>query len=603
MGFVMDRHLAVGTQSRLSTPSIAAVVVVATLIVSSCVHHDAQPDGSAPATLDAREARSDLGMVSTGSREATLAGVEILERGGNAVDAAVAAAFALGVADPGGSGLGGMTYILISPEQGLPIAIDGSATVPVAADREELLDIRNAGASFGAKAIAVPATLAALNHALDRYGTMDLAEILEPAIRIAEEGSLLTTNSIVWTTGYLDDILASRFYRHVVLEDGVRVGPPGWRFCRPDLAATLRRLAVEGSESFYRGAIARTMLADLIARGGFIRPADLAHVRPQEIQPIRSTYRHTEVISYPWPGGGGEVARALDILEIFPSELMRSQTVDGLHVKIEVSRLALADTVRSIQQPSSRVFGIGFSSAKDSARDRANLITPGKAIAEDTLQAFVGGARMGEHTTHVSVADQWGNAVSLTQTLCRQHGTKMATPGLGFPYNSCLEFFDYQDSSSPFFLHPRAQYSTTMAPTIVRHDGGLIVLGSAGSDRIPGSITEVISNVIDRGLGIREAVTAPRVLWNSAHEPHRVCIEITDWITSDDADTLQSWGFEHMFRLEYPATPAGDSAFFGGVNAALLDSTTGVFTGVGDPRRSGFALGPRVIAEAETIDD
>lgn len=599
----MDHDPVVVGTIGLRAASFAAAAVVTSLVMTSCVHRDLQPNGQPPATLDAREARSDFGMVSTGSREATLAGVEILERGGNAVDAAVAAAFALGVADPGGSGLGGMTYILISPEQGQPIAIDGSATVPVAADREELLDIRNAGASFGAKAIAVPATLAALDHALDRYGTMDLAEILEPAIRIAEEGSRLTANSIAWTTGYLDDILASRFYRYVVLEDGVRVGPPGWQFCRPDLAATLRRLAVEGSESFYRGTIARTMLADLIARGGFIRPADLALVRPQEIQPIRSTYRHTDIISYPWPGGGGEVARALDILEFFPPELMKSQTVEGLHVKIEVSRLALADTALSDHQPSSRGFGIGFSSAQNSALDRANLITPGRAIAEDAIQLSFGRARMGEHTTHVSVVDRWGSAVSLTQTLCRQHGTKLATPGLGFPYNSCLEFFDYEDSASPFFLRPRARYSTTMAPTIVRFDRGLIVLGSAGSDRIPGSITEVVSNVIDRGLGIRDAVTAPRVLWNSAHDPHRVCIEIADWITSDDADTLQSWGFEHMFRLEYPATPAGDSAFFGGVNAALLDSTTGVFTGVGDPRRSGFALGPRVIAEAEAIDD
>jgi gamma-glutamyltranspeptidase/glutathione hydrolase len=142
-----------------------------------------------------------------------------------------------------------------------------------------------------------------------------------------------------------------------------------------------------------------------------------------------------------------------------------------------------------------------------------------------------------------------------------------------------------------------------MAPTIVRLDDGLIALGSAGSDRIPGSVIEVVSNVVDRGMDIREAVTAPRVLWNSAHDPPRVCIEITDWVTDHHADTLQRWGFEHMFRLEYPATPAADSAFFGGVNAVLYDSTTGRFSGAGDPRRSGFARGPRVVSETGRIND
>jgi gamma-glutamyltranspeptidase/glutathione hydrolase len=204
---------------------------------------------------------------------------------------------------------------------------------------------------------------------------------------------------------------------------------------------------------------------------------------------------------------------------------------------------------------------------------------------------------MGEHTTQVSVADRRGNAVSLTQTLCRQYGAKVSTPGLGFPYNSCLEFFDFEHPGSPFFVRPRGRYTSTMAPTIVRRDGELLVLGSAGSDRIPPSVTEVISNVIDRHMSIRDAVVAPRVLWNSAHDPHRICLEIADPITKRDADRLQSFGFEHMYRLEYPPIPLSDSAFFGGVNAVLYDPTTAIFSGVGDPRRNGFAFGPRTVAE------
>jgi gamma-glutamyltranspeptidase/glutathione hydrolase len=573
----------------------AVVLIASSILIGSCAHREGGQDRSVSRSLNASEASSDFGMVSTGSEEATRAGVQTLEHGGNAIDAAVAAAFALGVADPGGSGLGGMTYILISPAGGRAIAIDGTVTVPLGADGAALLELQNSGERFGAKAVAVPATLAALSHALDRYGTMDLEEVLAPAIRYAEEGYRLSSNSIDWATGYLDDILASRYLRFVVLDNGQRVGAAGDRVCRPELAATLRRLAREGSDSFYRGTIARRMLADLAALGGYLRPVDLSSVRATEIQPLRSEYRGAEVLSYPWPGGGGEVAGALQILDSFSTEFMREQSADRLHVMIEAFRIAQADILQFAHSPTRQAMGPTGYLSETSARDRADLITPGRATPEEALQRPATAPRMGEHTTHVSVADRWGNAVSLTQTLCRQYGAKVATPGLGFPYNSCLEFFDYENPDSPFYLHPRARYSSTMAPTIVHWDGGLMILGSAGSDRIPASVTEVISNVIDSGMGIRDAVIAPRVLWNSAHDPPRVCLEITDWVTKDDADILQSYGFEHLFRLEYPAIPAADSAFFGGVNAVMYDPATGVFSGVGDPRRFGFALGPSAV--------
>lgn len=574
------------------------VIAIAILVVS-CAHREGRQDNPIPATLEASEVYSDYGMVSSGSKEATRAGVQILEQGGNAVDAAVAVAFALGVADPGGSGLGGMTYILFSSAEGQAIAIDGTATAPVGADRPALLELRDSGEFFGAKAIAVPATLAALSHALDRYGTLKLETVLAPAIRYAEEGSRLNSNTIAWTTGYLKEILGSRYLRYVVLDNGEHVGSVGDRFCRPDLAGTLRQIALEGPESFYRGTIAHKMLADIAALGGYLRPLDLSLIRATELEPLRSEYRGAEVISYPWPGGGAEVTRSLQILETFSPDFLGKRSADRLHVMIEASRIARADSLAFTHSQS--LHGMepaGYASVAD-ARMRANLITPGRAIPEDELQKPPTTPGMGEHTTHVSVADRWGNAVSMTQTLCRQYGAKVATPGLGFPYNSCLEFFDFENPSSPDYLGPRVRYPSTMAPTIIRRDGNLLVLGSAGSDRIPGSEIEVISGVIDRKMGIRDAVTAPRVLWNSAHDPPRVCLEIADWVTQADADTLQSWGFEHMFRLEYPAIPAGDSAFFGGVNAVLYDAATGIFSGVGDPRRSGYAEGPRAVAEPQ----
>ena len=538
-------------------------------------------------------------MVSSGSKEATRAGVRILEQGGNAVDAAVATAFALGVADPGGSGLGGMTYVLISLSNGREIAIDGSAVVPLSADPATLLELRNSGEHMGAKAVAVPLTLAALNHALDRYGTMSLGEVLQPSIEIAEQGFQLSANTLAWTTGYLGEILASRYLRFVVLDGGLLPGSVGDVMCRPDLATIYRRLAQEGPASFYRGAIARTMLHDLLNLGGYIQAVDLARVRVRELQPLHSKYRGAEVISFPWPGGGGEVAETLNILQTFSPEFLSEDSVSRLHVMIEAFRIAHSDYLQFGHDTARQPMGANDYLSVEHARERASLITPGRAVPEATLGTKGPTPKMGEHTTHVSVVDRDGNAVALSQTLCRQYGAKIATPGLGFPYNSCLEFFDFEHPDSPYYLQPRARYATTMAPTIIRRDGQVMVLGSAGSDRITPSVVEVISKVIDRDMGIRDAVVAPRVLWNSAHDPARICIEITDPITKKDANKLQTFGFDHMFRLDFPPVPRADLAFFGGVNAVFFDPKTGVFSGVGDPRRSGFAGGPRAVADQE----
>jgi len=572
------------------------VLIGAAILVDACAHHGGGSKHSQPASLYASEAHSDEGMVSTGSVEATRAGVQILEQGGNAVDAAVAAAFALGVADPGGSGLGGMTYILISLANGRTTAIDGSAIVPLAADAATLLQLRNSGEHMGAKAVAVPATLAALNHALERYGTMRLEEVLQPSIEIADRGFRLSSNTVAWTTGYFDEILASPYLRFVVLDGGDKLGSVGDIVCRPDLAATLRRLTEEGSVSFYRGGIARRMVRDLGTRGGYLQAVDLSLVRARELQPLWSGYRGAEVISYPWPGGGGEVAETLNILQTFSREFLSRDSVSRLHVMIEAFRIANFDHAQYSHNTARQAVGTIDYLSEEHARQRASLMTPGRAIAETALGIAGPAPKMGEHTTHVSVVDRHGNAVALSQTLCRQYGAKVATPGLGFPYNSCLEFFDFEHPGSPYFMRPRARYATTMAPTIVRRDGKIMVLGSAGSDRIPPSVVDVISNVIDRDMGIRDAVVAPRVLWNSAHDPARICIEITDPITRRDANRLQSFGFDHMFRLEFEPVPRADLAFFGGVNAVIYDPATGVFSGVGDPRRSGYAEGPRVVA-------
>jgi len=586
-------------EGRRSLRGLAVTGLVAGL-AAGIAAHGCTSGGSAirgkHAPLYAPEIRSDYGMVSTGSIEASRAGAVILEQGGNAVDAGVAAAFALGVADPGGSGLGGMTYILVSLADGRSSAIDGSVAVPFTADPARLLEIREAKAYFGYAAVAVPTTLAALVHALENYGTMDLATVLRPAIELAGAGYGVSSNSIAWASGYLDEILASRYLRFAVLPDGRTLATPNQVMCRPDLKTTLEHISRDGMESFYRGEIAGRICEDMAANGGFVGPADLAAARPSEITPLRGRYRGAEVISFPFPGAGTEVLMALNILATYPSTFFAGTSVEQLQVLVEAYRIAHTDANSLAFDPVRSARYSGTYLSEDHARRRAALITPGRALDEDRLETVRGYSVLGEHTTHISVADRHGNLISMTQTLCRQYGSKVATPGLGFPYNSCLEFLDFDNPGSPMYLRPKMRFPTGMAPTILRGDDWSLALGSAGSDRIAPSITEVIVNFADRRMNLRDAVVEPRILWNSAHDPERVCLEVADPISPKEADRLQGFGFDHMYRLRYPPNTRSETAFFGGVNAVAYDSRNGVFTGVGDPRRDGFAIGPRVAA-------
>ena len=233
------------------------------------------------------------------------------------------------------------------------------------------------------------------------------------------------------------------------------------------------------------------------------------------------------------------------------------------------------------------------------ARERAALITPGRAIPESHLGPRGTASVLGEHTTQVSVVDRDGNVVSLTQTLCRQYGSKVAPPGLGFVYNSCLEFLDFENPQSPIYLKPGGTFPTNMAPTIVRTPDRVIALGSAGSDRIPPSICEVITNVVDRNMDIRDAVVAPRTIWNSAHDPGRVCIEVARPIGAVGCETLRRMGFDTMYVLRIRRTRCRTPPFSVVSTPSRTIRATGVFTGVGDPRRDGFAAGPRVAAASD----
>jgi gamma-glutamyltranspeptidase/glutathione hydrolase len=444
---------------------------------------------------------------------------------------------------------------------------------------------------------AVPTTLAVNARLLETLGTMTVADTLAPAIEIARGGYRLTTHHVTWLENYLQPIRASDRLRVLVLEDGLRVGSPGDPVCNPDLAATLGRIALEGPDVFYRGDMARQIEADMVAHGGFVRKADLAIVDVREAKPLRGRYRGYDVVSFPSPGAGGQVIETLNLLATYPPSFLKTPSTERLHVMVEAFRIARADHQRLGPPPDAVAVSPERPYLEPSfAEQRATLITPGRAIPTSELTGGSGYRWTGEHTTHLSVIDRWGNAVAITQSLGRQYGAKVASDELGFPYNSLLETFHLEDPSSPGFLRPRARYPTDMAPTIVLADRRpLLVLGSSGSERVPGIVSQVVSNLVDRGLGPRDAITEPRVLWGG-QDPPKIYLEIAGSIRERDADRLESFGFRDIYRLSFPPRPI-DLTFFGGVNAAGWDPVRGGFVGVGDPRRLGFALGPRVVPQ------
>ncbi len=467
------------------------------------------------------------GMVATQNAIATRVGAGILAEGGNAVDAAVAVGFALAVTLPRAGNLGGGGFMLVYlADENRTVAIDYREMAPAAAGRDMFLDaegnVDRESSRFGYLSAGVPGTVAGLHHALSRYGTMSWRDVMQPAIRLAEQGYLVSYD-MAWSLERSRERLtrypatAAAYYK----ADGSAYRP-GERFRQPDLAGSLKRIARSGPEAFYRGPIARKIAAEMLANGGLISLEDLAAYRVVEREPVTGEYRGYRIVSMPPPSSGGvHIVQMLNILENFPVADYGFGSVDGIHLLAETMRLAYADRSKHLGDPDYYDVPLGWLTSKDYARELAGRIDMSEATPSAQVRPGVAPVAESPDTTHYSVVDAAGNMVANTYTLNFSYGSGITVPGTGILLNNEMDDFSAKPGVPNAFgliggeanaVEPGKRPLSSMTPTLVFRDGRpLLATGSPGGSRIITTVLQQLVNLIDHGMDIADATHAPRV--------------------------------------------------------------------------------------------
>jgi len=480
-------------------------------------------------------AQAVRGLVVSQERLASEAGAQVLREGGTAVDAAVATAFALAVVHPAAGNLGGGGFLLSRPASGPATFLDFREAAPATAHPRMWL--KEDGAYDEARhheslaAVGVPGTVAGLRAAWKREGRLSWARLLRPAIRLAREGFVLSENQAASLEKQLPE-----FRKHPpTLAQFSREGEPlkvGDRLVQRDLARTLERLAKDWTD-FYRGATARLILRDMEAGGGLLRAADLQAYRPRWRQPLRGSYRGVEVLAAPPPSSGGQVLiEALNVLEGYDLKASGPASATTIHLASEALRRAFADRAQFLGDPA---FNGDLPLARLLSKEHAAALR--KTIRADHASAsapdrFTWPADRPD-TTHLSVLDRKGNAVSLTYTLEDSYGLKRIVPGAGFLLNNELGDFNagpgLTDATGligtvPNLAQPGKRPLSSMCPVILVAEGKvLLVSGSPGGRTIPSTVLNTVLNVVDFGLDARSAVDAPR--FHHQWLPDRIQVE------------------------------------------------------------------------------
>ncbi len=529
-------------------------------------------------------------MIVAAQAEAAEAGAVMLEAGGNAVDAAIACALVQGVVDPLMAGISGFGSAgIYFPGKGFHQYLDFHAPAPAAARPDMWADLIEGEArdgfgfilrgkvnDVGYQSICVPASLKAYHEAHARFGVLPWRDIVAPAIEWAERGWMVRPHvELFWS----DPGMMGR------ASGAERLGftPAGRRlYCRddgtpkrvgdtvrnPDLAATLRMIAEGGADVFYRGELAQRIADDMRAHGGLVTTDDLAAYRPQWREPLRGRYRGYEVTTNNPPGGGIMLVEMLNILEHFDLAGIGHNSAEYLRVVCEAMKRATVDKDRFVGDPAFLDVPVEKLTAKDYAASMAAEI---KARTKAEVPRFNSGLPS-KDTTHVSVVDRDGNCVTMTHSLGMPSG--VITEGLGFFYNGCMGVFDPRPGRAGSIAPGKARFSS-MCPSIVFRDGKpYLVIGAPGATQIAMGVLQAILNVIDFGMTMTEAVSAPRFSATSN------AIDVSNRIVHGVTRTLEADGYE-IIRSPY-------TFGFAAVHGIRIDGDR--LDGGADPGHDGIAL-------------
>lgn len=466
---------------------------------------------------DKKPATGSRGMVVTNHPLASAAGAQMLLAGGNAIDAAVASLFALTVAEPMMVGVlgGGLSHIRLG--DGRHVVIDNLSTAPGQATAEmydclsdeigQQRDVRGRENLVGAKAVAVPGALKGWCEALERFGTLPLAEVLQPAIALAARGFTVTPYLTNCITDKAADLALDPGLSALLLPGGQPL-QPGARLVQADYAESLKLIAAEGPQALYGGRLGKALTDYMATHGGLIDQADLAAYRTETREPIRGSYRGYEIVGPPPPSSSGvHITQMLNILEGYDIGALGFGSPDAVHLLAEALKIAFADRAVATADPAFVKVPVARLISKDYAAERRALIEMERA------QSWTAGLSGGESadTTHVTVADADGNVVSATQTINGLFGACVQIPGTGMIANNYMFNFD-PHSGRALSIAPRKRVFTSMAPMMALKEGRLaFALGLPGALRIFPSALQAIVNLIDHGMSLQEAVEAPRI--------------------------------------------------------------------------------------------
>ena len=528
------------------------------------------------------------GMVSSQEALASQIGVDILKKGGNAVDAAVAVAYALAVTLPRAGNIGGGGFMLVHlAEQNKTIAIDYRETAPAKAHKDIFLDEQgNAVDKLSREhglAVGVPGTVMGMELALKQYGTMKMAQVIKPAIKLAKDGIVVTSDLSNSLAGLKSRITqwpsSAEIFYHA---DGSNY-QVNELLKQPELAQSLSLIAQKGSKGFYQGETAKKIVSAVQNAGGIMSLTDLANYKVIEREPVRGNYRGYEVVSMPPPSSGGiHIIEMLNVLEQFPIDKLGHNTANTLHLMAETMKYAYADRSEYLGDPDFVNVPVKQLTSKEYAKEIASKIAINKTTPSSEIKPGNLAPYESDQTTHFSVIDKWGNAVANTYTLNFSYGSGLVAKGTGILLNNEMDDFSVKPGTPNGYgliggeanaVQGNKRPLSSMSPTMVMKDGKpFIVTGSPGGSRIINITLQMIMNVIDHNLNIAEATAAARM--HHQWLPDFIWVEHT--LNRDTISLLEAKG--HKVKVQESI----------GSTQSIMMTEQGLF-GASDPRRAGSA--------------